>query len=643
MTPERTANFETEIETLRSLLQIPGLAVGIAERGELVWSKGFGYSDVEAAAPVTETTPFRIASVTKTFTATLAMQFVEEGALDLDEPISNYGVSVGDPDVTVRHLLSHTSQGQPGSAFQYDGDLYAKVTTILEQAGGARYADLLEDGIFSPAGMTSTGPSLPGQATKSYGALWARLATPYRWDVNDGIDRGTYPEHFSGAAGLISTIEDLARYDAALDSGVLVDPASRDTMFAPSVAPDGTVLPYGLGWFTQEFQDNELVWHFGGTDIRNPQGRHGWESISALLLKVPDRGLTLIALANVDTVNRMYRLVEGDILRQALAVEFYGRFVADGVPVVDWTDDSDTLGAQLRSVTDPRARQVLERELAAYQLTYQGLDDADGAARLGSVLRSEFGWPPLVPVAPHASTTMRTWSWVMFWVLVGWAWLVVVSMVDVTCRLRRDGAGWAARVMWPAAALMLGPVGAIAHRMAGRMDPLRVALAASAVAVLAPLAATAGVVAWVGELDLRPVVFGFVLGLLLVRAPLRAGSIRRYLPAVGKSVPWELMTTLSVFAGILLAMVPLSDAYVAAFGLQPEPGSPAFWGICVAAGLAGLITTYPVQIWLTRRGRVAVPRLRFDDPVRVRVAEALALTTGSLGLLATGLFVIGAF
>jgi hypothetical protein len=491
--------------------------------------------------------------------------------------------------------------------------------------------------------VTSTGPSLPGQAKKSYGALRAQLATPYRWDSTDGIVPGTYPEHFSGAAGLISTIEDLARYDAALDSGRLVDAASRDTMFAPGVTPDGTVLPYGLGWFTQEFQDNRLVWHFGGTDIRNPQGRHGWESISALLLKVPDRELTLIALANVDTVNRMYRLVEGDILRQALAVEFYGRFVADGVPVIDWTNDSDTLAARLRSVTDPSVRQVLERELAAYQLTYQGLDDAEGAARLGSVLRSEFGWPPLLPVAPRASSTMRTWSWVILWVLAGWALLVAASLVDVTRRLRRASAEWPARVIWPAATLMLGPVGAIAHRMAGRADPPRLAFAASAVAVLAPLAATAGVVAWVGELDLRPVVLGFVLGLLLMRAPLRAVSIRRYLPAVGKSVPWEVITSLSAFAGILLAMVPLSEAYVEAFGLQPTPGSLAFWGICSAAGLAGLITTYPVQVWLVRHGRAALPGLHIEDPVRVRVAEIAALATGSLGLLAAGLFVIGAF
>jgi hypothetical protein len=313
------------------------------------------------------------------------------------------------------------------------------------------------------------------------------------------------------------------------------------------------------------------------------------------------------------------------------------------VPVIDWTADSDTLAAQLRSVTDPSVRQVLERELAAYQLTYRGLGDAEGAARLGSVLRSEFGWPPLVPVAPHASSTMRTWSWVLLWGLIGWALLVAASVVAVSRWLWREGAGWPARVMWPAAAFMLGPVGAIAHRMAGRRDPLRLAFSASAVAVLAPLIATAGVVAWAGELDLRPVVFGFLLGLLVVRAPLRAGSIRRYLPSVGRSVPWELMTTLSVFAGILLAMVPLSGAYSAAFGLQPEPGSLPFWAICAAAGLAGLVTTYPVQVWLARHGRVAVPGLHIEVPARVRVAEIVALATGSLGLLAAGLFVVGAF
>jgi hypothetical protein len=360
-------------------------------------------------------------------------------------------------------------------------------------------------------------------------------------------------------------------------------------------------------------------------------------------LKVPDRKLTLIALANVDTVNRMYRLVEGDVLRQALAVEFYGRFVAENVPVIDWTADRDAIASRLEKVNAPAVRDVLELELAAYRMTFVGLNDGDTADRLGTLLRDEFGWPPLLPAVPQASTDARGWSWVVFWALAIWGLLVVGSMIDVGRRLRRDRSGWPARVVWPAAALVLGPVGAIAHRMSTGPGGPRLALAAGAVAVLAPLAATAGAVAWFGELDLRPVVFGLLLGLLLVRAPLRAGSIRSYPRSLARSLPWELVSTLSVFSGILLAMVPLVNAYGSLFGLEPSPGSLVFWGMSSAAGIAGVITTWPVQFWMVRRRRAAVPGIRIENPVKVRMSEMVALGIGSLGVLAVGLLVVGAF
>ena len=641
VTSERLADFEAELETLRTVLQIPGMAVGIVEAGELVWAKGFGFANVEQGIPVTPATPFRIASVTKTFTATLAMQLLEEGALDLDEPISNYGVSVGDPQVTVRHLLSHTSEGTPGSAFRYDGDRYANLTTVIEQAGGARFSDLLQERIFSPAGMTSTGPSRPGQASTDYGELWAGLASPYRWDVADGVVPGVYPAHFSAAAGLISTIEDLARYDAALDTGSLVSSAARAAMFAPNVTPGGEVLPYGLGWFTQEFRSTRLVWHFGGTDVRNPAGRHGWESISALLLKVPDRDLTLIALANVDMLNRMYRLVEGDILRQALAIEFYGRFVADGVPVIDWTADEGALGSQLEGPIDSTVREVLERELAAYQLTYLGLGDAEGVRRLSNVLREAFDWPPLIPVSPQASSSARAWSWLVFWMLAGWSVLVAGSVWVVRRRLRRNRSAWPSCVLWQGAALLLGPVAVWAHRVESHQGNMSRALSACAVAVLAPAAGTAVAVTLAGEFDLRAVVVGFLLGLVLIRAPLRARSGRRYGSALWKSIPWELMSTLSVFAGFLMA-VPLLDGYASSFGLRPEPGSLVFWGISSSASLVGMLTTFPVQYWMARRGRVAMPGVQIVETEKSRKFEIAAMATGAMGLLAVGLFVVGA-
>jgi hypothetical protein len=147
---------------------------------------------------------------------------------------------------------------------------------------------------------------------------------------------------------------------------------------------------------------------------------------------------------------------------------------------------------------------------------------------------------------------------------------------------------------------------------------------------------------WIGEFDLRAVVLGLALGLILVRAPLRARSGRHYGSALWRSIPWELMSTLSVFAG-LLVVVPLLDAWASSFGLLPGPGSLEFWGISSAAALAGMLTTFPVQYWMDRRGRAALPGFRIAEAEKVRTTEIAAMAAGSLGLLAAGLLVMGAF
>jgi len=146
---------------------------------------------------------------------------------------------------------------------------------------------------------------------------------------------------------------------------------------------------------------------------------------------------------------------------------------------------------------------------------------------------------------------------------------------------------------------------------------------------------------WIGEFDLRAVVLGLLLGLVLVRAPLRARSGRRYGSALWRSIPWELMSTLSAFAGFLV-LAPLLDGYGSSFGLLPKPGSLVFWGISSAAALSGMLTTCPVQYWMVRRKRIAMPGFHIAETDKVDRTEVAAMAAGSLGLLAAGLLVIGA-
>ena len=113
MAPER--GIEAGLEKLSRQLRIPGMAAGVVKDGELVWAKGFGYADVENGIKADAGTPWHIASVTKTFAAAIVLQLVEEGRLGLDDPLEKFGVRMESPGVVrVRHILTHTSEAEPG-------------------------------------------------------------------------------------------------------------------------------------------------------------------------------------------------------------------------------------------------------------------------------------------------------------------------------------------------------------------------------------------------------------------------------------------------------------------------------------------------------------------------------------------------
>ena len=111
-------------------LKIPGLSAVILEDGEVLWTQGFGYADVERRVPATPDTLYHLASVTKTFTAILVLQLVEQGKLDLDAPVSRYVPEIKDDRICIKHLLSHTSEGTPGEKFNYNPDRFEHLKTI---------------------------------------------------------------------------------------------------------------------------------------------------------------------------------------------------------------------------------------------------------------------------------------------------------------------------------------------------------------------------------------------------------------------------------------------------------------------------------------------------------------------------------
>jgi CubicO group peptidase (beta-lactamase class C family) len=108
-------SFENRLETVCQVLKIPGMSAAIVRDQELVWVSGFGYADLQNQVPATADTIYGLASVTKPVAAVLIMQLVEEGLVDLDAPISGYDVNLLGDQITVRHLMTHTSEGIPGT------------------------------------------------------------------------------------------------------------------------------------------------------------------------------------------------------------------------------------------------------------------------------------------------------------------------------------------------------------------------------------------------------------------------------------------------------------------------------------------------------------------------------------------------
>lgn len=335
---ENIRAFEADIEQLRVQYHIPGISLAVVQRGELVSARGLGYADLAQRTIATENTTYRIASLTKPIAATVIMQLVEEGNIDLDAPfatydpeyatlcsqlqgpniyaVSNYNCTT--QQITVRHHLTHTSQGEPGTTFVYHSGLYGLLARVIEHATGTGFEQSIESRIITPLALTSTAT---GQRNASP-AIAAELAQPYRIDAQGRHYPVPYPvQNVDAAAGIVANVLDLAAFSTALDQNILISEESKQAMWTPARTPSGQTLPYGLGWFVQDIAGTRVVWHFGW-----------WpDAFSALLVKVPEQDVTLVLLANSDGLSAPFDLGPGDLRRSPFAEAFLNRFTTIGV------------------------------------------------------------------------------------------------------------------------------------------------------------------------------------------------------------------------------------------------------------------------------------------------------------------------
>jgi CubicO group peptidase (beta-lactamase class C family) len=313
------------LEQLRQLVRIPGFSAAIARDDRVVWAKGFGLADVENEVPATPQTCYHLASLTKTFAATVIFQLVEAGKINLDAPVSEYGIELKDTDndaVLVKHLMSHTSEGTPGTRFSYNGARFALLDKVIEKASGQSFGQLVCQRIIAPLELRHTAPNVQDATNFALAghdrtAFEQAVAKPYELDKSLKLILGEYPTHFSGSAGLMSSAPDVARYSIALDQGKLLSQESLERAFTANTLADGKKSPYGLGWFVLDHPSAKLVWHYGL-----------WTCNSSMIIKVPTRRLTFVMLANSDRLSRMYLFGVGNLLSSPFARAFVEGFVA---------------------------------------------------------------------------------------------------------------------------------------------------------------------------------------------------------------------------------------------------------------------------------------------------------------------------
>ena len=305
------ALFERYLDTLRLEAGMPGLSAAIIENGTVVWDRGFGYADVENVVATRADTPYPVLGLTETIASTLLLQqCVEYRDLELSDTARRWNSDFPDSTATIGDVLRHRA---PSGGFRYDPARYGALSGVITQCARERYMRLVGYEILNRLGMTSSAPAhamndadrdlFDETMVSRFSSALGRVAQPYKVDGSLRASKSSYtPSPLDASTGIVSSVLDLARLDSRLN--VLL---STETLRAAWSSAGGT--PTGLGWFVQRYNNQTVVWHFGVAR----------DAYSSLILKVPDRGVTLILLANSDRLNAPYSLENGDVTQSVFA------------------------------------------------------------------------------------------------------------------------------------------------------------------------------------------------------------------------------------------------------------------------------------------------------------------------------------
>jgi CubicO group peptidase (beta-lactamase class C family) len=315
------------LEALRQQAGIPGMSAAVVSDGAVIWEKGYGFQNLVTRERATPDTPYLVGDASGTLAAVLLLQCVEIRRMGLDDPISRYGLSSPEPEATLRGLLSHAPPAGAKDPFFYSPERYAHLTALMEWCAPQPYRKSVSHRLLNHLAMRDSVPgtdladpnlALPEglyaqDELERYRAVLQRMAVPYKTTGRNKAERTELaPAPMTAAGGLVSTVRDLAKLDGAIDTGLLLQPETLAAAWSPAAGRNGNATPMGLGWFVQTYRGERIVWHFGSVP----------NAYSSLILKLPQRNVTFILLANSDGLSAPFQLPAGDITRSLFASLF---------------------------------------------------------------------------------------------------------------------------------------------------------------------------------------------------------------------------------------------------------------------------------------------------------------------------------
>lgn len=302
----------------------PGVAVAIVQQGEVAYKNCLGLANLEWNIPVQSDTVFRLASITKQFTAVAIMMLQAQGKISVDDPLTKFlpDYPTQGHDIRIHHLLTHTSgiksytsmEGwfpdkivkdmspqavcdefaqqpfdfEPGSRYAYNNSGYHLLGMIIEKITDEEYGRFIQDNIFKPLGMK--------RAIYMHNKpIIANRASGYH-PTPDGFCNAPYVSMTQpyAAGGLGASLDDLLLWDEAIRKHTLVSEEILEQMWTPATLNDDTTAGYGFGWELGTYHGHRMIHHGGGIP-----------GFSTFMLHLPDDDVGIYLLSNLVTFDSM--------------------------------------------------------------------------------------------------------------------------------------------------------------------------------------------------------------------------------------------------------------------------------------------------------------------------------------------------